>query len=242
MTCVCKACGGAFVPKRPDTTTFCSRACCFEYEKKHGRPERRIGKHSQRKTETLLRVSLTCRVCGEVLTGRSRVCCSDECRKEQARRTSRERSRQIKEARVDHCHCKQCSTEFVAAYGNKRRVFCSGKCSRKYERRMQRIKDGGRTFNARGKALVVKYFGTLVNGNGVRMYERVNRQAILERDAWTCQVCGSKLTRSFLPLRDESPTVDHILPLALGGWHVPTNMRACCFKCNSEMGGEVGHK
>jgi 5-methylcytosine-specific restriction endonuclease McrA len=47
------------------------------------------------------------------------------------------------------------------------------------------------------------------------------RLEILERDGWTCQVCGGPATQ-----------VDHVIPRVQGGASVPENLRAACAACN----------
>jgi 5-methylcytosine-specific restriction endonuclease McrA len=50
---------------------------------------------------------------------------------------------------------------------------------------------------------------------------------ILERDDFRCQHCG---VRRFL-------TVDHILPVGLGGTNDPSNLQTLCNSCNCSKGG-----
>lgn len=52
------------------------------------------------------------------------------------------------------------------------------------------------------------------------------RETILARDGFTCMMCGKKLVGS-------DATVDHILPLDLGGESKPSNLQAACRSCNS---------
>jgi 5-methylcytosine-specific restriction endonuclease McrA len=37
-------------------------------------------------------------------------------------------------------------------------------------------------------------------------------------------------------------TVDHVLPVALGGGHELDNLRPCCRRCNSSMGASMGNR
>lgn len=63
---------------------------------------------------------------------------------------------------------------------------------------------------------------------------RITRRAILARDSWTCQYCGSE-TRL---------TIDHVVPRARGGEHVWENVVTACSTCNHRKGhgllGEAG--
>lgn len=51
------------------------------------------------------------------------------------------------------------------------------------------------------------------------------RLVVLMRDRFTCYQCLGKAN-----------TVDHIVPRIMGGTHHPSNLRACCSKCNSAKG------
>jgi hypothetical protein len=58
----------------------------------------------------------------------------------------------------------------------------------------------------------------------------VKRQELFERDNWTCQYCGEKVT-------EESATLDHYIPQSKGGNHSKGNLRTCCLLCNSIKSG-----
>lgn len=51
------------------------------------------------------------------------------------------------------------------------------------------------------------------------------RFEILRRDSYTCRYCGASAP-------DAKLTVDHVLPVALGGTDEPTNLVAACADCN----------
>ena len=59
---------------------------------------------------------------------------------------------------------------------------------------------------------------------------KITRKAVLARDAWTCQYCGS--TRSGL-------TVDHVIPRSRGGLSVWDNIVAACAPCNRRKGNRL---
>ena len=73
-------------------------------------------------------------------------------------------------------------------------------------------------------------------GNGTG--ERYSREEIAERDSWICGLCGESITRTPSELR-EMLTVDHIIPLAVGGEDARHNLQAAHFRCNSAKGARV---
>lgn len=69
---------------------------------------------------------------------------------------------------------------------------------------------------------------------------RVYRQDIYARDGWRCQLCRKPVNReASVPERD-APTLDHIIPLSLGGTHEPSNVQLAHFSCNSKKGNRLG--
>jgi len=59
---------------------------------------------------------------------------------------------------------------------------------------------------------------------------KITRRAVLARDLWTCQYCGSK--KSGL-------TVDHVIPRSRGGQSVWENIVAACATCNRRKGNRL---
>ena len=59
---------------------------------------------------------------------------------------------------------------------------------------------------------------------------KITRKAVLARDAWTCQYCGS---------RKPGLTVDHIIPRSRGGKSVWENIVASCASCNRRKGSHL---
>ena len=59
---------------------------------------------------------------------------------------------------------------------------------------------------------------------------KITRKAVLARDSWTCQYCGS-----------ERPglTVDHVIPRSRGGESVWENIVASCAPCNRKKGNKL---
>ena len=60
---------------------------------------------------------------------------------------------------------------------------------------------------------------------------------VLARDNWTCQLCGEPTPKSLRGTCDpRAPELDHILPIAAGGAHVPENCQCACRECNGAKG------
>lgn len=57
---------------------------------------------------------------------------------------------------------------------------------------------------------------------------------LLERDGWKCGICHRKI-RSF-----KQASLDHIIPISLGGRHELTNVQAAHRKCNYSKGNRGG--
>lgn len=62
-------------------------------------------------------------------------------------------------------------------------------------------------------------------------YEPVDMTRIYERDRYTCHICQQYIARY--------PSIDHVVPLTLGGDHVPYNLRVAHAECNSAKGGDA---
>jgi 5-methylcytosine-specific restriction endonuclease McrA len=46
-------------------------------------------------------------------------------------------------------------------------------------------------------------------------------------------LCGEPLAMAEQVPHPLAPTIDHVIPLARGGWHAPDNVQAAHFLCNS---------
>ncbi|MBN1253893.1 MAG: HNH endonuclease [Deltaproteobacteria bacterium] len=57
------------------------------------------------------------------------------------------------------------------------------------------------------------------------------RILLFERDSWTCQYCGDRVTK-------DNATIDHYVPQSKGGNHSKANLRTCCLVCNSIKSGK----
>lgn len=132
----CEVCGTQYSPKigganmRNGTTSrWCSRTCqATAYQRRA-----RLRIH--------MAVVTPCVVCSAPMANTPklyRVCCSDACRREWASRvaTAAFAAAKVVQAVV----CKICQKEFKTEYGNKRRVFCSDRCSQKAADEAKRLR------------------------------------------------------------------------------------------------------
>ena len=62
--------------------------------------------------------------------------------------------------------------------------------------------------------------------------ETFSAKEIFERDKWICQLCGKKTNRNVHHRHDLAPSLDHILPLKLGGGHTRANTQCTHLMCN----------
>lgn len=55
-----------------------------------------------------------------------------------------------------------------------------------------------------------------------------------ERDRWKCHLCQRSTPKRLRGLnRSNSPEIDHIIPLSVGGAHTWDNVACCCRACNA---------
>lgn len=66
--------------------------------------------------------------------------------------------------------------------------------------------------------------------------ENVTLEYLFKRDGGKCQLCGGDISRSTRHPHGDSPSMDHIVPLARGGKHERKNMQLAHFRCNSRKG------
>lgn len=107
--------------------------------------------------------------------------------------------------------CIHCGEPFVD--NQPARIVCSPRCGRRHNKQR-----GKATRRARMRTAFVA---------------PVHRARIYERDRWRCQICGKAVQQDAEVPHPLAPTIDHIIPLALGGTHEPSNVQLAHFKCNA---------
>lgn len=227
VVCICRHCGEEFQPKKKDRNQFCGRECSRAYFELHGHPQRRKPQSEQAPMPT-------CEVCGKPCKRRGRKTCSPECNKERQRIKARENWESKSERDRSPRPCKECGTVFVPEYGNLRRVFCGDECAEKAARRINRKHKYNGNFNAATRRRLRDMYGESWRAK----YEPINKRRVFERDKWRCQLCGCRVKRT-KEYDVKQATIDHIVPIALGGEHRYANVQTACMECNSKKGATV---
>lgn len=193
--------------ERSDALRFCSRECAFEWK-------RFLSANRQAIAVTNF---CKCEGCGKRFIG-SRLAlryCSSICRNIALKAPPRS------------LVCCKCGRKFAAqgkAVSGKR--FCSNTCRKTANRTSLTYKRCKAKARKAGK----------LRKRGVTV-ESVDPIRVLERDGWTCQLCGVRTPKRLRgTYEDCAPEVDHIVPIAVGGEHSYRNTQCACRKCNIAKG------
>lgn len=200
---ICQQCGKEFVMARHSLGIYCSHKCHGEARSERARKELKP------KVKKIWR----CKVCGKKLDD-YRVYCGEECRKKKEvdRSFKYYQSKKVLKARP----CKECGESFTPEYGNKRRTFCSKKCSNKYDAR------GNHKNRQRARRYGVDY-------------QYINHNKVFERDGWRCQICGKATPKGRRgTCYPNAPELDHRIPISRGGGHTYDNVQCACRECNGK--------
>lgn len=108
--------------------------------------------------------------------------------------------------------CRRCGTPFTVGTGNTA-AYCSARCLKNDERDRRRAKTPGDVSD-------------------------VVRWRVFELDRWRCHICGRLVQKRYRnsPSHPWGPTVDHLIPRAVGGTHVEANLATAHRMCNSRKG------
>ncbi|MDC7116146.1 HNH endonuclease [Corynebacterium amycolatum] len=106
-----------------------------------------------------------------------------------------------------------CSTHYAKAWATENR-----------EKHLANVRTQGMRYRARKRGAFV---------------ENVHRDEVLNRDGWRCQICGKKIPKTAVYPDPLSPSVDHVVPLSLGGKHEMKNVQAAHLICNA-LKSDVG--
>jgi len=113
--------------------------------------------------------------------------------------------------------CCRCGSPFLAEDYTDTARYCSLRCARKV---------GKQRYRARKRRAYVA---------------DVSPAQIFERDRWRCKLCRRKVRRDKVVPHPLAPVLDHIVPLARGGTHEPSNVQCAHFICNSRKSDGAGY-
>lgn len=124
-------------------------------------------------------------------------------------------------------YCKECFHAFIAEDKMMHKKYCSDTCKNRQRYRVQgarkRRKYGAHAHRSRAR----RYGGD---------YSAVNRQEVFKRDGYVCHLCGRITRPDDGPNTERYPTIDHLVPMSLGGDHSYKNVKTACFGCNTRRG------
>ncbi len=229
----CNRCGAEYERRRDNYGGFCSQTCSAyangdvrrwqALRRAMCRPpylvprfDMRLQRGSLRRSFNRIGRKAECEWCGKVYKGKLSLAryCSDVCSY-----TAADKRRNWKPRM---CECRECGASFTPEYGDHRRAFCSGRCSGRWANRNRRSE----SHRARARRAGVDY-------------EPIRSKLVFERDGWMCGICGGKIWKHTKAPHPKSASLDHIMPISLGGGHVHTNVQAAHFWCNSKKGNRA---
>ena len=150
--------------------------------------------------------------------------CSKECGHNENLRLKRQRWAEafVPTTRI----CKECGTIFQTQCGNKHRVYCCDACALKAERRQEHSSTRHKVYMRSQKNIRDKQIARA-------FVEEVPFEVVYARDGGICKICGLPVH----PMKgiDNSwdGTIDHIIPLSVGGEHSLANCQLAHRICNS---------
>lgn len=105
---------------------------------------------------------------------------------------------------------------------------------RERERERDRIPENREKKRARMTAKNIKRRRAKANTT----VEPIFNEEIFERDNWVCQLCFEEVDPLLFYPHPESASLDHIVPLSLGGTHTEDNVQLAHLFCNISKGGK----
>lgn len=154
---------------------------------------------------------------------------------------------QVKLLKAAPIFCLVCENQIFKTASYRNATTCSRACAKKRDG-INRTPEQSRASKDRAKAKNPNAFKDAAQNNRAmrksRFKAKVYRAQIYKRDKYLCQLClGPLFLSAKIPNHPKSdccevtcfraPTIDHIIPLANGGWHEPSNVQAAHFICNS---------
>lgn len=161
-----------------------------------------------------------CAICGKTFnfSRNTRRCCSDKCSYEYALNQQKVKYKnEWKPAKP--FQCEECGELHQPEFGDTATIFCSDTCRKRNQRR-----------NKSKGAWAYRRYKNVKNG------ERFQVKEIYDRDGWICGICHKPVNSRLRFPHPKSPSLDHIIPIAIGGSHIKKNVQLAHLSCNVSIG------
>lgn len=137
------------------------------------------------------------------------------------------------------CKCEACRTA-LAAYAREYRQRPEAKAARRELRARQRAvrKAEGLSAAPWDDARKAVYQKRRAAKRGAAA-ESFKPSEVFDRDGWSCAICGSAIDPELTYPAPRSVSLDHLIPLSVGGEHTRANTRAAHLECNVRRGNRA---
>lgn len=217
-TGMCRECGAPNPPLRyrGNPRKYCSESCSQKFRRRNNEGYQERQRARSRTVIDALEAAKPprprCRNCGTEMARRSTsvYCNSQSCRSAKY-------------------HAKQASLPRCTADGCERAVIAKGMCGSHYARawrseNAERSRDTAKRRRALRREVRVESFSS---------------REVFDRDDWVCGLCSEPIPRDVVWPDLRSPSIDHVVPIALGGEHSLANVQAAHLSCNSRKQDRV---
>ena len=166
-----------------------------------------------------------CQQCGASLTNKKRLFCSRNC------------SGRFYHGTPNTKECVVCGHIF-AMKGH--RICCSESCQLEHNRALYR-ETHKRLSKSSEKYRAGMHRGSIKGRLRTHHFEAeaFDPHEIFNRDNWTCGLCGSRISKTSQWPKGDSASVDHVVPLSVGGLHNRQNVQAAHLSCNLRKGART---
>jgi hypothetical protein len=119
------------------------------------------------------------------------------------------------------------------------REKCRARFRRSYWRHPEKRRLASRQWAALNPARARENIRRYRRGLAARFVAPYHDSDIFLRDRWTCGLCGRPVDESVPRSQRTGATIDHVVPVSLGGTDEPRNVRLAHRTCNSARGASL---